>query len=350
MKNGKKILSLILGVTLAIGSFTACGGSGTSTDASNKADGATEQANGEYKVLSIGAGGSDEAVSLELANLAYDKGYLEEELNQVGYTAKIVAFQGAGPEINEALASGNVNAAVYGDFPAFTSKSNGIDTTVVATVNKKQQYGILATGDITSAKDLEGKKVIVPTGTVAQYYWEHYVDQYGIDASKVEIINTTDATSLLSTGKADAYAMTIPILEYFSSLGMGKILDDSTKVENGYTSYLFEVANSVLDENPEVGVAINKALIRAYDAAIENPQDLYEAVSSKQIGADCYAKEYAFDTSFEYLSPEITDESLIYYKNLNEWLLSHSLISQEVDLDSFFDKSYYQKAVEEIGK
>ena len=148
---------------------------------------------------------------------------------------------------------------------------------------------------------------------MAQYYWEHYVDQYGIDASKVEIINTTDATSLLSTGQADAYAMTIPILEYFSSLGMGKILDDSTKVENGYTSYLFEVANSVLDENPEVGVAINKALIRAYDAAIENPQDLYEAVSSKQIGADCYAKEYAFDTSFEYLSPEITDESILHH-------------------------------------
>lgn len=350
MKNAKKLISVILGASIALGAFTACGSSKTAVNGSGKTDAATEQTNGDYKVLSIGAGGTDDAVSLELANLAYDKGYLEEELNQVGYTADIVAFQGAGPVINEALAAGEINAAVYGDFPAFTSKSNGIDTTVVATTNKKQQYGILATGDITSAKDLEGKKVIVPTGTVAQYYWEHYVDEYGIDASKVEIINTTDAASLLSTGEADAYAMTLPVLEYFSNQGMGKILEDSTQVKNGYTSYVFEVADSVLKEDPKVGVAINKALIRAYEAAVENPQELYEAVSSKQIGADCYAKEYAFDPSLEYLSPEITDESLAYDKNLNEWLFDHSLISEKVDLDSFFDQSYYAKAVEELGK
>ena len=47
-------------------------------------------------------------------------------------------------------------------------KSNGIDTTVVASVNGQQQYAVISSNDeIKEAKDLEGKKVIVPQGTVA---------------------------------------------------------------------------------------------------------------------------------------------------------------------------------------
>lgn len=360
MKNSKKISALLLGTALVLGGLTACAdtdsgnaksaGSAESTGGTESTGSVAEQGKETFKKLNIGAAGSDDSVAMEIANLAYNNGYLEEELNAVGYTANIVAFQGAGPEINEALAAGDINAAVYGDFPAFTSKSNGIDTTVVATVNKKQQFGVLATGDITSAKDLEGKKVIVLTGTTAQYYWEHYVAAYDIDVDAVEIINATDATSLLSTGEADAYVMTLPSLVYFEGLGIGNVLDDSTKVEDGHTSYLFEVASSVLEEDPEVGVAINKALIRAYEDAVANPQDLYDAVASAQIGADCYEAQYAFDTSLVYLLPEITDESLAYYENLNEWLINHSLISEAVDIDSFFDTSYYQKAVDELAE
>lgn len=87
--------------------------------------------------------------------------------------------------INEALASKNLDAAIYGDFPAFTSKSNGIDTTVVANLNSKYQCGILVAADKTDVikepKELEGKKVIMMTGTSIQYFWEQYVSHYEID-------------------------------------------------------------------------------------------------------------------------------------------------------------------------
>jgi sulfonate transport system substrate-binding protein len=358
----KKLLAVLIGATMIAGVFSGCGGTADSSSASdagqtddtaqttNAEDSENTSDTSELKTLNIGVGGSDSSYSMELANLAYDNGYLEEELNAVGYTIEISAFQGAGPEVNEALASGSVNAAVYGDFPAFTSKSNGIETTVVATTNKKQQYGVLALGDISSASDLAGKKVIVPTGTVAQHFWESYVAETGLDANSVEIINTTDATSLLSTGEADAYVMTLPVLTYFTQLGLGSILEDSKQVEDGYSSYVFEVANSVLDETPDVGVAINKALIRAYEDAVKDPQALYDAVASEQMGADCYETEYAFDTSLEYLSPEITDESVTYYEGLNDWLLDHQLISEKVDLDTFLGRDYYQQAVDALGQ
>ena len=136
MKNLKTILKkTILSVTavsLATGLTAGLAGCGTSTQSTQG-----RSTGSEKQVLRIGVGGSEESgYVLELAALANKNGYLEEELNAAGYTVQFVPFASAGPEINEALASGAVDAAIYGDFPAFTSKSNGIDTTVVATVNE----------------------------------------------------------------------------------------------------------------------------------------------------------------------------------------------------------------------
>ena len=108
----------------------------------------------ELKTLRIGAAGQDGKYYMELGNLAYDSGILEEELKKVGYEVEIVPFTTGGPEINEALASGVIDAAIVGDFPVFTVNSNGIDTTIVAVTNQANQYGIVATKGIDSAKDL----------------------------------------------------------------------------------------------------------------------------------------------------------------------------------------------------
>ena len=59
MKNAKKLISVILGASIALGALTACGSSKTAANGSGKVDAATEQTNGDYKVLSIGAGGTD---------------------------------------------------------------------------------------------------------------------------------------------------------------------------------------------------------------------------------------------------------------------------------------------------
>lgn len=357
MKNiRKKTITAIVGAALMMG-IVGCGSqtkdagaAKISDESSQTSETAKENTSEDLKEFRIGTGGSDNVPTMEIAKLAYDEGYLEEELNKVGYTVKVSVFAGAGPEINEALAAGELDAAIYGDFPAFTSKSNGVDTTMIALVNGQQQYAVLAANDdIKSAKDLEGKKVIVPQGTVAQYFYEHYVEKRGIDSSKVEVINTTsDAISLLQSGDADAYIMQPNMVEYLASIGLGKVIDTGSDIPEGSTTYTFTVASSVLKEHPDVAVAINKALIRAYKEAADDPQILYDALESETIPAEFAAKNFEFDTSLTYMSPEITEEKMDYYRNLNDWLLEHSIISESVDVDSFIDNSYYQEAVKEL--
>ena len=46
--------------------------------------------------------------------MALSKGYIEEELEKVGYKAEVVYFQQAGPALNEALATNKIDVAMYG--------------------------------------------------------------------------------------------------------------------------------------------------------------------------------------------------------------------------------------------
>lgn len=353
---GKKLLTAsLLAATLVFG-LVGCGSGDTlsdDTDISDEkiTDGDIEKDDDsqELKVLRLGCGAQDDEPNMDLAQIAYDQGILEEELNNIGYTLEVYPFVSTGPECNEALASGNLDAALYGDFPAFTCQSNGIDITVVALDNSKMQYGILtADKNIKEPKDLEGKKVIVMQGTVIQYFWEQYATANDIDTSKVEIINSADFQSLLSTGQADAYVSVLYSANYMESLGLGTVFDDGGDLENGYTSMVAVVRNEILEENPEIGVALNKALIRSYEAAVENPQELYDDLASSSISADIMATGYAFNPSLTHLDPKITEEHMTYFDKLNNWMYDNGIILEKVDLEKFVDTSYYDKAIAEL--
>ena len=193
---------------------------------------------------------------------------------------------------------------------------------------------------------MEGKKVIVPAGTVAQYYWEHYVEANGLDESTIETINAaSDATSLLQTGEADAFAITGYIAEYYEELGIGHVLENETEVD-GATTFTFEVKTDVLTD--ELGVAINKALLRSYEIAVETPDDLYSALASESIPDSAWKSSYSFDSTLSFLSPEITSETLDYYKNLNDWLYSNGIITSQVDVDDLVNETYYATAKAEL--
>lgn len=355
MKNKilKKLFTTAAVAIIATVGLVGCGSSKDSKD-DTKAPTTTEvdksTSGDKLKEVRIGLPSSGDGVLGELFNLADKNGYVEEELNAVGYTEEVKGFTGAGPEINEALASSSLDIAIYGDFPTFTIKSNGIDVTVIASTNHKQGYGILtANKEIKKPKDLEGKNVIVPQGTAIQFFWDTYAEINGIDTSKVNIINTVDSSSLLASGEADALVSPNYSNAYMESIGVGTVFDDGSNATDGYISYCVTVRTEYLKENPDVAVALNKALVRAFKDAQENPDAYYEAVASKTISADIEKKAYAFDPKLEYLNPGFTDDDFTYYNRLNEHLVEYGIITKEVDVEQLFDRSYYDKAIEELG-
>lgn len=307
----------------------------------------------ELKPFRVGCGDQNQNQLSDLARVAQKEGYLEEELNKVGYTLEVTGFQGQGPEINAALMSGSIDAGNYADLPAFTSKASGADTTVVAISDTQLQYGILAASDdIQTVSDLEGKTIVVQQGTALQYAWEQIAADAGLDVSTIDVINSNvpDAVSLIQTGDTDAFISSSASVEYYAAQGLGHSIEGIP--ETIYSLTLFNISNDILKEAPEVAVAINKALIRAYDDVAADPQILYDVLGGRygDGGAKIIEDTYTIDGSVTYIYPEFDDALNTYVYSFYDWLNENSLLAAEIDVDSYFDSSYFEQAAEELGK
>lgn len=356
----EKLAALTMTAAIAIVGLSGCGSKAQTTESTGN-EVATETSasnteiaeNKELKPFRIGCGDAKNNQLNDLAAVAQKNGYLEEELNKVGYTLEVSGFQGQGPEINAALMSGSLEAGNYAEFPALTSKSSGADTTVVAISDPKLFYGILATSDdIKTVKDLEGKKVVVQLGTSLQYIWERIVELAGLDKDSIEIINANavDGLSLIQTGDADALLSASYAVENYAESGVGHVVEGVP--EDANSSTLFVVSNKVLEENPDVAVAINKALIRTYEDVEKDPQQYYDAVGEKygENGAKVVESTYTLNGSLDYLNPEFDDDFSSFIHSVYDWQIDNQLLKGEVDVDSFFDSSYYEQALKELGE
>lgn len=348
----KKNLWKKITTVLAITAVTIAGVTGCANSSGTQTEKAEENTNGNFKEFRIGCADATNNQLIDLGAVAQLNGYLEEELNKVGYTAKVIGFAGAGPEINAALMSGSLEAANYGEFPALTSKASGSDTTVIGISDSKLFYGILAgLKDIKTVKDLEGKKIVVQQGTPLQYAWEQIAQEAGIDTDKVEVINSNvaDGMSLLQTKDADAVLSTLNSVENYEKKGIGYVVEQEKPV---YSSTVFNISNKILKEEPQVAVAVNKALIRTYEEVIQNSQTLYDILGEKygENGADIIQQTYTVDGSLDYLTPEFTNEFTDYIDQTYKWMKDNSIISGEVNTKEFFDGSYYEQAVKELAK
>jgi ABC-type nitrate/sulfonate/bicarbonate transport system substrate-binding protein len=363
MKLKKFVIIGAISAMMTMG-LTACGSKADNNSAADNTNAAetenstdeasdTDATTGELKPIRIGCGDATSSILNDLATVAQLEGYFEEELNKVGFTLETYGFQGQGPEINAALMSGSLDVGNYAEFPAYTSKSSGANTTVVAITDAKYAYGVLAVSDdIKTVSDLEGKRVVVQQGTAIQYVWEQIVADSGIDDSNIEIINSNvvDGASLLQTGDADAIISAASALENYVNNGLGHLLEGVPDSVSSTTLLVFD--NDFLAKYPEAAVAVNKALIRAYEAVSENPQILYDDIGTRygENGAAIIEDTYTRDGSLDYLNPDFDEDFISDVTKAYNWALDNSLLTEEIDLDSFFDDSYYKQALEELGE
>ncbi|MGF0066328.1 ABC transporter substrate-binding protein [Lachnospiraceae bacterium SGI.085] len=349
----RKALILAAVTAFMVGSLAGCKStSSANADNTNTSEAAaSDNTDQNYKVVRIGCGDTKNNQLNDLAAVAQEEGYFEKELNAVGYTLEVTGFQGQGPEISSAIMSGSLDGGNIAEFPAYSSKSSGSDVSVIGITNPKFLYGLLAIDDnIKNVKDLEGKKVVVQQGTAMQYVWEQIVALTGIDDSKIEVINASvlDGISLLQTGDADAIISAKYSLDYYAKSGLGHLVEGVP--DDASSTTLIVLNNDYIAENPDVPVAINKALIEAYNTVEQNPQILYDTIGKKMgdAGAAVIEEGYKVNDSISYLTPEFSEELLKKVNEIYKWQEKNNLLSGKVDVDSFFDSSYYEKALEEL--
>nr|WP_297275511.1 transporter substrate-binding domain-containing protein [uncultured Agathobaculum sp.] len=248
----KKVLSLLMAATLALG-LAACGG--TSNGDSNAENNSSNSASGDEKVWVIAsdtvfkpfeytdASGNFVGIDVDLvAAIAEDQGF-QYDIQSLGWDAALAACQ-----------AGQADGLIAGASITDERKESGwifsdgyYQTTQTMTV--------AADSDITGFEDLSGKTVAVKTGTQGAAYAESLKDQYGFNITYFEDSPTMYQAVLGGQTVAcfeDTPVMTASIKDGDLAL---KILEDTANEGQPYGFAIFNADNQELIDMFNAGLA-----------------------------------------------------------------------------------------------
>lgn len=346
----KRLLALLLSTAIVM---TGCGngaqqGSSSGSNASSS-EASSESTSTELKSVRIG-GTAATGQLLENALLAQQLGYIDEELEKVGCQAEYIGFAGAGPAVNEAFAASEIDYAIYADFPLITARSNGVDVKAVGSVNQETHYALLVTekSGIKKAADIKGKKIIVTPGTILYKYFSELCEENKISVDDVEIVNAmTDAQTVLASGDADGLIITYGAALMYESMGLGKVVADTTENPEQAAGIILAGRGKYIEENPDVTKALLQAFKRSADYAKENPDEVYQLMVTDASPEEILKKTYAYDTSFGYFMPDLSEEYMKRAESVYNFAKDNSLLGEEFDLNEAFDNSYAEEVMAE---
>jgi len=335
----KKLLSIFLSASMVV-MLAGCGNSKQTENAKSSEKTA--------KVVRIGFPGTKNFIG-GVAGVAQEKKYIENQLEKVGYKVEYKPFAAAGPAVNEALTAKEIDIAIYADFPGILSKSKGVETSLIGIADNYITSAVIVKSDsnISSVKELKGKRIGFAKGTYMQKYLYQILALNGIAQSDVELINTTDFDSALQGGTIDALVVTdtteaIQVL----TKKIAKTIDTS-KNHSDITAQSVVVGNSkFLAENKEAAVALFKALKEAKALMVEKTDEAYEVLTKSGLDKNAVKSLYGKDNGkFDYVSFKVDDEAKKKINESKKFMLDNKLISKDFDTDKWVDNSFYEEAI-----
>jgi len=208
-------------------------------------------------------------------------GYFAEEGLEV--TSQLIE---SGPDIGPMVSGGSAPVSIQTNFMDIILKSNGIGVKIVAPL--AQIAGTQAVVgakhlELTSAKDLEGKTIGIPSGADVKIAIDNMAKELGVDASKIKYVNLAPSDAVVALGKGDIDAMAA--WEPFITKGIqggGKFLFSGTKADlpekQGPVDWMsvhttMQVTDKYLEENPNTIKAVLRALKKATDYINDNREE-----------------------------------------------------------------------------
>ncbi|MEQ8155037.1 MAG: aliphatic sulfonate ABC transporter substrate-binding protein [Clostridiaceae bacterium] len=338
-------LSIILAASLII---SGCAKSASATKSTEvKRDKIDFTQKSKVSTVKIGFPNSGKGAPGGTFGIALEKGYLDEEFNKIGVKVEAVNVASAGPGINEALAGNKLDLGIYGDTPAIIAKSANIDTTLVGigTIANAASLVVSSKSDIKSVKELKGKKVAVQKGTYMHRTLAEMLNSVGLKESDIQFynMNSTDGEAALLGGTIDAIVEGDSSAFKLVAAKTGRIILNCNKNPEWKGANLVISRTDFAKENPQVIVALLKALDKAKNFTDKNPEETKviwaKSGTSKQIYDQLYPSN-----DFK-LNVELNKESLNFVDRTKKFLIDDKLINKDFDINEWADNRYYEEAI-----
>lgn len=358
-----KVLCLVLSVVFITGAFASC-----SSDESKNELGNTDKVN--LAIMRTG-------FTLPLY-YATQQGYFEE----LGLDVDVQYFDN-GPQINEAIASGDIDIAGIGQMPSITGAIAN-KSKVVAWM-EDDEYSIQAyarndsdivkagKGNIEGYADIygtaetwKGKEIICAKGTSSHYGLLATLNALGLSENDIKIINMEGAqgATAFASGTGDIFFGFDPQWSEFYS-NSDKYTCVSTCATAGKSLYAMLLAsNDFYTNKSEVLVKFLEGLLKAEEELRTDESKYYDEMYNWQSFYGNCTKELAeYSASIKKLrsldeqkemftESDGTSEVLKSYETVIEFMVQNEVI-KEADKQTFYDNnsidaSYMFKAIENL--
>ncbi len=201
-----------------------------------------------------------------------------ERLKKEGLGGKSIEFFKftSGTEVINAMASGSIDISLNGSSPTAAGVSRGVDLQVVYIYDNINDAEALVVNDkITAPQDMVGKTIAVPFGSTTHFHMMFALEQFGLDAKKVNVIDMSppDMVAAWMRGDIDGGFVWDPALGNMK--GKGHVLLSSGDLSNwGKATFDAMVASkSFTDKDPKFMCQWIK-MVAAADADYRaNPND-----------------------------------------------------------------------------
>ncbi len=238
-------------------------------------------------------GGEPEKVKLQLNwriagdhapyYVATKKGWFAEE----GLEVEIVIGQGSGYSV-QVIDSGNADIAISDAPVPIKMRNDGAKVKIIGIIFDKHPNCMFFWNDsgINKTQDIVGKTVAVPATDGHKLMWPTFAKRIGVDPASVKFINIDAAAkvSSLASKRADVvfelFTMEPVMRKAISEGQLGHIL----WADYGFNPYAHSLIthDDIIKKRPEMLRKFLKATYRAWQYALENPEDAINILAEYQ--------------------------------------------------------------------
>ena len=224
----------------------------------------------DEKVIEIGVPTPWSTVNHIVEVMKRDEAF-KRELKKIGYTVRFYPFM-KGPDINYFMKKGLLEGSIIGDMPTLEIASEG-RINIMSVFNKGSVS--LVSRDIYRIKDLKGKKVAYPYGSIAHYYLLKILSENGMSENDIRHVpmDTGDILNAIRDKKIDAFNTFEPTATIYT-----KIDPTLHAIHRSFSSYaFFNMRKDYGEKNREAVKALISAQIRAIIWLKESDKNLNTA-------------------------------------------------------------------------
>lgn len=253
----------------------------------------------------------------------------------------------------QALVAGQTNLAPHGADELILGAAEGATPVAVGSLVAKQEYVLVASGDITTVEDLEGATIGMsgPAGFDA-LLTRFALEDAGIDPEAgvnfVQVGGSPDRAAALLAGQVDA--ATIGVDDWFqlqSQTDEAQIVVRMAETVPDYPSSVYFGMAEFWEANPEAALGVACANLEANKWAQENKQAFIDYGLELIEGADAAAIEQLYDFAIEvgmYPTDPADVLSTRGMEGLMEAMVETGDISEPIDVSTVIDTSYLEEA------